>query len=31
MQEASKWDYLISPNAYSTEIFKSVFHFKKKF
>ncbi|MBD8070553.1 CDP-glycerol glycerophosphotransferase family protein [Bacillus sp. PS06] len=28
VQEASKWDYLISPNAYSTEIFKRAFHFK---
>ena len=27
--EASKWDYLISPNAYSSEIFKRAFGFKK--
>lgn len=27
--EASKWDYLISPNAYSTEIFKRAFNFNK--
>jgi len=26
--EASKWDYLVSPNAYSTEIFKRAFDFK---
>lgn len=26
--EASKWDYLVSPNAYSSEIFKRAFHFK---
>nr|WP_245894540.1 CDP-glycerol glycerophosphotransferase family protein [Planomicrobium soli] len=26
--ESSKWDYLVSPNAYSTEIFKRAFHFK---
>ncbi|CAM3508585.1 CDP-glycerol glycerophosphotransferase family protein [Bacillus subtilis] len=30
LQEASKWDYLISPNAYSTEIFKRAFQFKKQ-
>ncbi|GAB3063702.1 CDP-glycerol glycerophosphotransferase family protein [Salinicoccus sesuvii] len=28
--EASKWDYLISPNAYSTDIFKHAFRFDKK-
>ena len=28
--EASKWDYLISPNAYSTKIFKRAFNFNKK-
>ncbi len=28
--EASKWDYLISPNAYSTEIFKRAFDFRRK-
>lgn len=26
--EAAKWDYLISPNAYSSEIFRSAFDFK---
>src|SRR5699024_999693 len=26
---ASKWDYLISPNAYSTNIFKRAFDFNK--
>lgn len=26
-KEASKWDYLISPNKYSTEIFKRAFRF----
>lgn len=31
LKEASKWDYLISPNAYSTEIFRSAFQFKKTF
>ncbi|WP_416043174.1 CDP-glycerol glycerophosphotransferase family protein [Bacillus halotolerans] len=30
LREASKWDYLISPNAYSTEIFKSAFQFNKE-
>ncbi|MEC2060910.1 MULTISPECIES: CDP-glycerol glycerophosphotransferase family protein [Bacillus] len=30
LQEASKWDYLISPNAYSTEIFKRAFQFNKQ-
>ncbi|GAQ16882.1 CDP-glycerol:glycerophosphate glycerophosphotransferase [Oceanobacillus picturae] len=29
LREASKWDYLISPNAYSTEIFKRAFQFNK--
>lgn len=29
LSEASKWDYLISPNAYSTEIFKRAFQFNK--
>ena len=28
--EASKWDYLISPNAYSTEIFRRAFNFNKR-
>lgn len=27
--EAQKWDYLISPNAYSSEIFKRAFQFEK--
>jgi len=27
--ESSKWDYLISPNEYSTEIFKRAFQFNK--
>lgn len=27
--EASKWDYLISPNAYSTKIFRRAFQFHK--
>lgn len=30
LKEASKWDYLVSPNAYSTEIFKRAFGFKEK-
>lgn len=30
IKEASKWDYLISPNAYSTEIFKRAFQFDRK-
>lgn len=30
LYEASKWDYLISPNAYSSEIFKRAFGFNKK-
>ncbi|ASK62145.1 CDP-glycerol--glycerophosphate glycerophosphotransferase [Virgibacillus phasianinus] len=29
IKEASKWDYLVSPNAYSTEIFERAFQFKK--
>ncbi|GGE56073.1 hypothetical protein GCM10011391_38850 [Pullulanibacillus camelliae] len=28
-KEASKWDYLISPNAYSSTIFKRAFNFHK--
>ncbi|MEC2158529.1 CDP-glycerol glycerophosphotransferase family protein [Virgibacillus halodenitrificans] len=28
-KEAEKWDYLVSPNSYSTEIFKRAFDFKK--
>ncbi|TSB48375.1 CDP-glycerol:glycerophosphate glycerophosphotransferase [Alkalicoccobacillus porphyridii] len=27
--EAGRWDYLLSPNAYSSEIFKRAFHYKK--
>ncbi len=30
IKEASKWDYLISPNAYSTEIFKRAFRFDRE-
>ncbi|WP_301281764.1 CDP-glycerol glycerophosphotransferase family protein [Virgibacillus proomii] len=30
LKEASKWDYLISPNNYSTKIFKRAFQFNKK-
>lgn len=29
-QESRYWDYLISPNRYSTEIFKRAFRFEKK-
>ncbi len=29
LKEASNWDYLISPNAYSTEIFQRAFAFNK--
>src|SRR5699024_10812527 len=29
VSEAAKWDYLISPNRYSTDIFKRAFQFKK--
>lgn len=29
--ETQKWDYLVSPNNYSTEIFKSAFWFNKTF
>jgi len=29
LTESSRWDYLISPNRYSTEIFKRAFGFKK--
>jgi len=28
-KEAQKWDYLVSPNAYSSEIFKRAFRFDK--
>lgn len=30
LKEASKWDYLISPNEYSTKIFRGAFNFRKK-
>lgn len=30
LTEASKWDYLLSPNAYSSEIFRRAFQFDKK-
>lgn len=30
IKESSKWDYLISPNAYSTEIFRRAFRFQKR-
>lgn len=30
VHESSKWDYLISPNKYSTDIFKRAFAFNKK-
>lgn len=30
VKEASKWDYLISPNSYSTKIFRRAFHFQKE-
>lgn len=30
-KEASKWDYLVSPNQYSTEIFKQAFMFDGEF
>ncbi len=29
LAEAAKWDYLVSPNAYSTEIFERAFDFRK--
>ena len=29
IREASKWDYLVSPNAYSTEIFRRAFQFDR--
>src|SRR5699024_6214188 len=29
IKEANKWDYLISPNVYSTEIFKRAFQFQE--
>lgn len=30
-QEASRWDYLIAPNAYSRDIFRSAFRFNNHF
>lgn len=30
LYEASKWDYLVSPNAYSTEIFRRAFRFEQE-
>ncbi|GIO23408.1 hypothetical protein J11TS1_19890 [Oceanobacillus sp. J11TS1] len=30
VEEASKWDYLVSPNRYSTDIFKRAFQFEKE-
>ncbi|WNS78286.1 CDP-glycerol glycerophosphotransferase family protein [Domibacillus sp. DTU_2020_1001157_1_SI_ALB_TIR_016] len=30
IQEAKNWDYLISPNAYSTQIFRRAFQFDKE-
>lgn len=30
LKESSKWDYLISPNKYSTDIFRSAFGFRKE-
>jgi CDP-glycerol glycerophosphotransferase len=30
LDESSRWDYLVSPNHYSSEIFKRAFGFKKK-
>lgn len=30
IKEASNWDYLVSPNEYSTEIFKRAFQFDRK-
>lgn len=31
VRESQKWDYLISPNPYTTEIFKRAFHYGGKF
>ncbi|HEL7549539.1 TPA: CDP-glycerol glycerophosphotransferase family protein, partial [Enterococcus faecalis] len=28
IQEAKRWDYLISPNAYSTRVFRQAFHYE---
>ncbi|WP_071460846.1 CDP-glycerol glycerophosphotransferase family protein [Bacillus massilinigeriensis] len=30
LEESSRWDYLISPNHYSSHIFRRAFHFDKK-
>lgn len=30
IKESSNWDYLVSPNAYSTEIFRRAFQFDRK-
>lgn len=30
LRESRKWDYLVSPNAYSTKIFKRAFNFNKE-
>lgn len=30
VNEAKKWDFLVSPNAYSTEIFRRAFQFNKR-
>ena len=30
IKESSRWDYLISPNAYSTEIFRRAFKYEKE-
>ncbi|WP_430828488.1 CDP-glycerol glycerophosphotransferase family protein, partial [Enterococcus faecalis] len=30
IQEAKRWDYLISPNAYSTRVFRQAFHYEGK-
>lgn len=30
LRESSNWDYLVSPNAYSTEIFQRAFQFDRK-
>lgn len=29
-KESAKWDYLVSPNRFSTEVFKKAFHFNKE-
>ena len=31
IQEAKRWDYLISPNAYSTRVFRQAFHYEGKY